>query len=69
LSEGFWNYRLIRHHYPEAIFEDEKELIELHEVYYNLPDNSLRACRACHCYLFRYGHWGQGGMGYDERGF
>lgn len=31
---GHWNYRVIRHHYPEAVPE-EQTLYEIHEVYYN----------------------------------
>ena len=34
-----WNHRVIRYHFPEAI-EEEKELLEVHEVYYK-KDGSL----------------------------
>lgn len=40
---GHWNYRVIRHHYPEGI--DSKELYEIHEVYYE-DDGTLRGYAA-----------------------
>lgn len=29
-----WEYRIIKHYYPEAV-QEEREVLEVHEVFYN----------------------------------